>query len=81
MKELGIKHKTSSPYHPESQGAIERFHQTLKSIIKKFCLGYERMWDKEMPFFLFAIRSAPSDSLGFSPFIFLVTTYAAHLKW
>ena len=30
MHELGIKQYRSSAYHPESQGALERFHQTLK---------------------------------------------------
>ena len=30
MYELGIKQYKSSAYHPESQGALERFHQTLK---------------------------------------------------
>lgn len=31
LKQLNITHSHSSAYHPESQGAIERFHQTLKS--------------------------------------------------
>ena len=30
MHELGIKQYRSSAYHPESQGALERFHQTKK---------------------------------------------------
>ena len=30
MHELGITQYNSSVYHPESQGALERFHQTLK---------------------------------------------------
>ena len=30
MHELGITQYKSSPYHPESQGALERFHQTLR---------------------------------------------------
>ena len=30
MYQLGIKQVKSSAYHPESQGALERFHQTLK---------------------------------------------------
>ena len=30
MHGLGIKQYRSSAYHPESQGALERFHQTLK---------------------------------------------------
>ena len=33
MYELGIKQYKSSAYHPESQGALERFHQTLKNMI------------------------------------------------
>ena len=34
MHELGITQYKSSPYHPESQGALERFHQTLKNMIR-----------------------------------------------
>ena len=30
MHELQIKQYKSTAYHPESQGALERFHQTLK---------------------------------------------------
>ena len=30
MNQLGMKQYNSSAYHPESQGALERFHQTLK---------------------------------------------------
>nr|XP_054753966.1 uncharacterized protein LOC129259729 [Lytechinus pictus] len=29
MHQLGIKQVNSSPYHPQSQGALERYHQTL----------------------------------------------------
>ena len=68
MSELGIIHVTSSPYHPESQGQVERFHQTLKSVLRKFCMETGNEWDKEIPYALFAIRSMPNDSLGFSPF-------------
>lgn len=32
-KELGVHHRLSSAYHPESQGALERFHQTLKTML------------------------------------------------
>ena len=37
MYELGIHQYKSSAYHPESQGAIERFHQTLKNMLKTYC--------------------------------------------
>ena len=36
VTELGIKHYTSSAYHSESQGALERFHQTLKNLMRTY---------------------------------------------
>ncbi|KAL0152923.1 hypothetical protein M9458_051752 [Cirrhinus mrigala] len=35
LKELGVSHQMSSAYHPESQGALERFHRTLKSMLQQ----------------------------------------------
>lgn len=67
MRELKVKHATSSPYHPESQGALERFHQTLKSMLRKYCLESNREWDEGLPLLLFAVRETPQESLGFSP--------------
>ena len=46
MHELGIKQYRSSAYHPESQGALERFHQTLKNIIKSYCCDTKKDWDE-----------------------------------
>ena len=68
MKEWCIKHTTSTPYHPESQGALERFHQTFKTILTKYCSDNPVRWDDFVPYVLYAIRSAPSETLGLSPF-------------
>ncbi|KAK2920619.1 hypothetical protein Q8A73_000104 [Channa argus] len=67
MTELCIRHRKSSAYHPESQGALERFHQTLKSMIRKFCTESNREWDEGLPLLLFAVRETRQESLGFSP--------------
>lgn len=32
---LGIDYKHSSPYHPQTCGKVERFHQTLKKFLRK----------------------------------------------
>ena len=37
MHVLGVQQYKSSAYHPESQGAIERFHQTLKNMTRAYC--------------------------------------------
>lgn len=67
MQQLGVKHITSSCYHPQTQGALERFHQTLKSMLQAYCLEFEHEWDEGVPFVLFAVREVVQESLGFSP--------------
>ena len=43
MHELEIKPYKSSAYHPESQGALEKFHHTLmKNMIRSYCLNIEK---------------------------------------
>ena len=68
MHELGIKQYRSSAYHPESQGALERFHQTLKNMIRSYCFDTEKDWDEGIHLLLFAVRQSVQESLGFSPF-------------
>ena len=68
MRELGIKQYRSSAYHPESQGALERFHQTSKNMIRSYCFDTEKDWDEGIHLLLFAVRESVQESLGFSPF-------------
>ena len=68
MFELGIEQYRSSAYHPESQGALERFHQTLKSMMRTYCFQHGKDWDEGVHMVLFAAREAVQESLGFSPF-------------
>ncbi len=67
LESLAISHQVSSAYHPQSQGALERFHQTLKSMLRKYCLDTARDWDEGVPLVLFAVRETVQESLGFSP--------------
>ena len=68
LKELGIDQNLASAYHPESQGALERFHQTLKSMVKCYCLENEKDWDEGIHLLLFAARDSVQETLGYSPF-------------
>jgi len=53
MHELGIKQNNSSAYHPESQGSLERFHQTYKNVIRIYCYDTEKDWDEGFHLLLF----------------------------
>ena len=58
----------TSPYHPQTDGLVERFNQTLKSMLRKCATKEGKDWDKLLPYLLFAYREVPQASTGFSPF-------------
>ena len=58
-KQLGITGIRTTPYHPQTDGLVERFNQTLKSMLQKFVDDTGRDWDKWLPFVLFAYREVP----------------------
>ena len=60
---LGVK---AMPYHPQSNGMLERWHRVLKTVLTK--AGNYKEWDKFIPLTLFACRDAPHAATGLSPF-------------
>ena len=65
---LRIKPIRTTPYHPQTDGLVERFNQTLKSMLKKTANKEGKNWDELLPYLLFAYREVPQASTGFSPF-------------
>ena len=68
---LHIRPIRTTPYHPQSDGLVEHFNQTLKTMLKK-SLGQKgsnaKNWDTLLPYLLFAYREVPQSFTGFSPF-------------
>ena len=65
---LSLQQLTTTPYHPMCNGLVERFHATLKQMLRIMCAERPKDWDKYLPALLFAVREVPQESLGFSPF-------------
>ena len=65
---LSIKPIRTSPYHPQTDGLVERFNQTLKAMLRRTATDEGKDWDKLIPYVLFAYREVPQSSTGFSPF-------------
>ena len=66
-KDLNIDKVKTTPYHPETNGTVERMHGTLGAMLTKAsALGLD--WVGQLPFAMFALRSAPNRDSHFSPF-------------
>ncbi|KAJ1216118.1 hypothetical protein NDU88_003724 [Pleurodeles waltl] len=64
----GVTYKFTTPYHPQSNGLVERFNKTLKGMIGGLPEAMRRKWDILLPCLLFAYRDVPQRGVGFSPF-------------
>ena len=65
---LHIKRIRTTPYHPQTDGLVERFNGTLKGMLRKFVSRNKKDWDQYLPYLLFAYREVPQETTGFSPF-------------
>ncbi|KAM7281314.1 uncharacterized protein ISCGN_006396, partial [Ixodes scapularis] len=72
MKEVGrllsVRRLLTTPYHPMSNGLVEKFNGTLKLMLRRMCQERPKDWDRYLPALLFAYREVPQSSLRFSPF-------------
>ena len=64
LRSNGIKHTTSAPYHPASNGLAERAVQIVKRGLKKVTLG---SMNTRLAKVLFLYRITPQGTTGVSP--------------
>lgn len=66
MTILGIDQSRTSPYHPQTNGAVERLNKTLKeALAKQHDAGIS--WSEALPIVLFHLRQHDHTSTGLSP--------------
>ncbi len=46
---------------------MEHFHQTLKSLLRAYCVELMGDWEEELPWLLLVACEVVQDSLGFCP--------------
>ena len=62
---LGIKRVRTIPYHPQTDGLVERFNQTLVNMPRKFVDDTGKDWDQWLPYLLFALWQPDLDTPPF----------------
>ena len=71
---LGIHKTRTTPYHPESDGMVERFNRTLKDMISKYIDAEGLHWDDSIKTYSMAYNSSVHSATGYTPF-YLVHGY------
>ena len=64
---LDIDKTRTTPYHPISDGMVERFNQTVEAMLSKFVDDNQKDWDAHLPYMMMAYRSAEHESTGVAP--------------
>ena len=63
-----IKHVKTTAFHPQSNGALERTHGTIKELLKTFMADNETEWDQNLNLVCLSFNTAVNESTGLTPF-------------
>jgi len=70
-KFMGITHKVSTAYHPQTQGLVEKSHNTLTDCLSMYTSATLKNWDSLLPHIVFAINCSIHETTRYSPFYLL----------
>ena len=65
---LGIEKSRTTPYHPQSDGLVERFNRTLLDMLATAVIDRPFEWERHLPRLCFAYNTSIHPTTGFSPF-------------
>ena len=67
LRNWGIKHITTTAYHPESNGMVERLHRRLKESLVALGEDERHQWFWKLPMTMLALRTTVKPDIGASP--------------
>ena len=67
FQRLGINKTRTTPYHPQSDGMVERFNRTLEALLTATIHENQDDWDIQAPIVASAYRATVHSSTGFTP--------------
>ena len=68
MQKYGVKHRVTTPYHPQANGQVESTNKVLENILTKTVANHRRDWSQKLLEDLWVYRTTWRNTTGFSPF-------------
>ncbi|XP_065911163.1 uncharacterized protein [Dysidea avara] len=68
MKMMKIDHCLTTPYHPQANGLVERFNQTIQNMLVKFVNEKKELWEDYLDTCVFAYNTSKHESSKYCPF-------------
>jgi len=64
---LRIEKTRTTPYHPQSDGMVERFNRTLTTMLSAYVNENQTNWDDQIPYVMMAYRSSEHETTEMTP--------------
>ena len=73
-KKCGVKHRITTPYHPQANGMIARLNRTTGEMILKMMReeNKQKDWVNYLPTVVFAVRTSKHSSTNYEPFMVMI---------
>jgi transposase InsO family protein len=68
LQKYHIHHRMSTPYHPQSNGQVERTNKVIEAILTKTVKETRKDWSQRLPEALWAYKTTWRNTIGFSPY-------------
>ena len=68
MARIGLKHKASTAYHPQTDGQTERINQIVETYLRCYVNFDQNDWVEYLPTAQASYNSTPVESTNYSPF-------------
>ena len=68
IKQIGATHLYSTPYHPQTNGQVERYNSTMDAKIAALSNSRKTDWDDQLPFVTFNYNTSIHSSTNQIPF-------------
>ena len=64
LNKYGVKHRVSTPYHPQTNGQVEVSNREIKQILEKTVSLSRKYWSQKLTEALWAYRTAYKTPIG-----------------